>query len=129
MDPDRQESCASDYSQASTSWDAVLELHRQAPEAEGEPMIDVVYDEPEAGYEDIAAYLADTGLLETAAARVEAEYALPGPVTFRAGMCEEDNAFYDASVPEVVLCYEHAQGHFDRYLADLTAEGGEEEAN
>ena len=48
--------------------------------------------------------------------------AAPATLTRRAAMCGEDNAYYDPSVPEVTLCYEHAQGHLDRYLADLMAE-------
>ena len=73
----------------------------------------------------MAEYLQEWELLETAASRVEGQYELPAPVTFRATNCGEDNAFYDASVPEVTLCYEHAAGHFDSYLTDLLA--GDEE--
>lgn len=122
--PERQESCAFDHAQAEASWAAVLEPFRHEGEAGGEvgePMIEVIYDEPEEGLEDIAAMLAEREILETAALRVEEAYALPAAVAFRATSCGEDNAYYDPSVPEVTLCYEHAQGHFDRYLEDLMA--------
>jgi hypothetical protein len=128
LDDERQDSCAWDYDQARVSWEEVLEPHLVDVEAEIEPMIEIVYEAPEEGYEDLAAYIEEYGILEVVAARVEAQYALPNAMTFRAAMCGEDNAYYDPSVPEVLLCYEHAQGHFETYLADmLTWQDAEEE--
>lgn len=124
LEPDRQEGCARDDEQARASWEAVLAPHRGEPAA---PMIEVVYEEPEDGYEDIARFLRESEALETAAARVDGAFALPEPVTFRALDCGEDNACWDPGTFSVELCYEHAQGHFDLYLADLMAEEEEEE--
>jgi hypothetical protein len=117
LDENRQESCYFDYEQARASWDKVLEPHLH--ESNAEPMIEVVYHEPKEGFEDVAGYMQENRVLETVAERVEAQYMLPNPVTFRAGMCGQDNAFYSASRAEVMLCYEHPQGHFETYLVNL----------
>lgn len=122
LDPARQEGCAWDHGQARAGWEAVLEPHRGRPE---EPMLAVAREEPEEGFEGFADFLRDFEAIETAA-RVEEAFALPGPVTFRALDCGEDNACRDPSTVSVGLCDEHAQGHFDRCLAVLMAEEGEE---
>ena len=124
MDEDRQDACQADYEQAAMGWGEVLDPFRHEEQLE-ESMIAVIYDPADPGYEEVAEYLQRWELLETAAARVESQFGLPAPVTFRATNCGEDNAYYDASVPEVTLCYEHAAGHFDSYLADLL---GDDEA-
>ena len=122
MDAERQEACGYTYQQAYDSWNQLLAPHvHDGAEAAG--MISVVYEE--AGeFGDFAAELQDREVLERAAALVDSNFALPRPVTFRAALCGEANAFYAPDEGEVLYCYELAAEMFDLYLANVY--GGED---
>ncbi len=102
IDPERQESCAFDYEQASNSWAGLLEPN----EGGGGGRIEVVYEPAGDDYADIEQLLKDVEFLETAAGDLEQTYALPRDLTFRAALCEEENAYYSYEDAEITFCYE-----------------------
>ena len=57
-------------------------------------------------YGDIEQLLKDAEFLEGAAASVADVYALPRNLTFRAKLCDEENAWYSYDDAEVTFCYE-----------------------
>lgn len=116
IDPDRQDACAYTYEQARSSWEMLLEPHRD-DENYGEP-IQIVY-EPAGEYKNFAKEFAARGIMEHAAELVMENYVLPQPVTFRATQCGEANAFFDPNESEVIYCYELAAQMFNMYVYDI----------
>jgi hypothetical protein len=124
LDQDRVDGCAYTYEQAYSSWTYLLEPHAvtDAPGAD----ITVTYDDS-GDYADFAEVLQERQVLERAAALVASRYVLPGPVTFRATLCGEANAYYSPSESEITYCYELAADMFQLYLVDILGHGAEEE--
>lgn len=123
FDQQRQDDCAYTYDQAHTSWDALLEPHTltDTPGAE----ISVVYEEA-GDYTEFANELQSREILEKAAAVVMNRYVLPGPVTFRAALCGQANAFYSPSESQITYCYELAENMYGLYLNDIANAGDED---
>ena len=124
LDQDRVDGCAYTYEQAYSSWTYLLEPHvvTEAPGAD----ITVTYDDG-GDYADFAAVLQDRQVLERAAALVTSRYVLPGPVSLRATLCGEANAYYSPSESEITYCYELAADMFQLYLVDILGYGAEEQ--
>jgi hypothetical protein len=120
IDEERQETCSTDYDQSASSWDAVLAEHR-AEEGKAGETITVRYEDPDGAHEGVAELLKGSQFLETAAENVSTGYVLPRPLTFRATMCDEPNAFYDYDEAEVVFCYEMTQLYLDLIGPELLA--------
>jgi len=116
LDQDRVDSCAYTYEQAYASWTYLLDPHAVADAAGAD--ITVTYED--AG--DMAPFadmLKQREVLERAAALVTSRYVLPGPVTFKAALCGEANAYYSPSESEITYCYELAADMFQLYLVDI----------
>lgn len=113
IEPERRESCAFDYGKVEYSVSAVLQPH--LGESAG---IEVVYDEPDADNMWLMEMLANSGVLERANADLEG-IALPNPITIRATMCGDANAWYDPGEPEVVMCYELLEDYLDIIARDM----------
>jgi hypothetical protein len=120
IDPDQQEACAYTYEQARSSWEMLLEPHRD-DEYYGEP-IHIIY-EPAGAYKKFAKEFRSRGIMEHAVELVMENYVLPKPVTFRAMQCGEANAFFDPSESEVIYCYELAEYMYHMYLYDIVGWG------
>jgi hypothetical protein len=61
-------------------------------------------------------------VLERAAALVTSNFVLPEPVTFRATLCGEANAYYDPAESEITYCYELAADMYGLYAEILAQE-------
>lgn len=116
LDQDRVDGCAYTYAQAFSSWTSLLEPHAVAEEQGAE--ISVVYEDA-GDYDSFAEMLKQREVLERAAALVTSRYVLPGPVTFKATLCGEANAYYSPSESEITYCYELASDMFQLYLVDI----------
>lgn len=121
MDRDRIADCEYDYELASRSWSATLKPHLNAGDAGA--TINVVYDDAPGSLAKYGEMIRDDRLLERAADRVMSDYALKRPVTFRAMTCDDANAFYDADLNEIQLCYEYVQFYYDLKAAELALAG------
>lgn len=117
FDADQQQACAGTYEQAFAAWDSVLEPHKVVGERGA--TIQVVYDDGGEEYGDFENILKGNHVLETAAELVMSRYVLPEEVTFRAGLCDEANAYYSPSNNEVIYCYELASQMTMLYLTDI----------
>ena len=122
LDQERRDDCAFTYEQAYDSWNTLLEPHAVVDE-EGEA-ISVIYEEA-GDYTDFANELESREVLEKAAALVMSRFVLPGPVTFRATLCGEANAYYSPSESEITYCYELAADMYGLYLNDVLGVGEE----
>lgn len=122
LDQDQRDECAFTYEQANASWTTLLEPHAVS-DAEG-AAIAIHYDEA-GDYTEFANALESWQVLERAAALVSSRYVLPGPVTFRATLCGEANAYYSPSDSEITYCYELAADMFAMYVNDILGVGEE----
>lgn len=122
IDKERQESCAFTYQQAANSWTTLLEPHFAADAAGAG--ISVSYEEA-GDFADFAAELQDRRVLEKAAELVVASFVLPRPVTFRAALCGEANAYYDPDAAEILYCYELAANMHELYVENVVAQADE----
>ena len=122
LDQDRVDGCAYTYAQGESAWKTLLDPHKvtDAPGAE----ITISYEEA-GDYGEFASELQGREVLERAAALVTEKYVLPNPVTFRAALCGEPNAYYSPSESQVTYCYELAADMFNLYVNDIV--GGEDE--
>lgn len=118
MDAERQERCAFDYQQASSSWTGLLEPH----EGSSDPSrISIVYEDGGEDYGDIAQLLQDVRFMEGAAQSITANYTLPRDLTFRAKACGEENAWYSYDEAEITFCYELVALFFHLIEQDMKA--------
>lgn len=124
LSEDRVEGCAGTYEQANSAWTTLLEPHAIVDEPGAE--ITVIYEEA-GDYTELANELQSREVLERAAALVSNRYVLPGPVTFRAALCGEANAYFMPSESEVVYCYELAEDMFQLYANDILGASAEAE--
>ncbi|MHA6691984.1 DUF4344 domain-containing metallopeptidase [Devosia sp. A449] len=122
LDQDQRDACAVTYEQANVSWTTLLEPHAVS-EAEG-AAISISYEDA-GDYTEFANALESWQVLERAAALVTSRYVLPGPVTFRATLCGEANAYYSPGDSEITYCYELAADMFGLYVNDILGAGDE----
>jgi hypothetical protein len=120
---DRQKSCASDYADASGSWNAALMPHLRAPD-QPKTKIDVIYGEGKGDLDVVAQGLRSVGMLEAIAERAASAIAWPEPFTIEAQSCGYLNAAWIPDKHKLFLCYELAQD-----FADLYREYGETRQN
>jgi Putative metallopeptidase len=107
MPPERQETCRKDYGKISRSWDAVLELHRRAPD---QPLtrIYVVYDNAPENLAGFARGFRAVRILETVAQRSAADFAWPAPFTMEMRSCGRPDAAWSEENRTLRMCYELA---------------------
>ncbi|MCX2723149.1 DUF4344 domain-containing metallopeptidase [Roseibium salinum] len=102
---ERVETCSQDYEQVSASWETATEpyLREDDPPA---GKIEVRHEPAPDGLSSLALFLKESALMEDVAAELDTLYELPENVTFRATSCDEENAFWDPDMREVILCHE-----------------------
>jgi len=113
MPDERQGTCQGDYSNASWSWQKVLEPNIRKPDQPKVP-VDVKYNESQK-YGIYARALRELGVLDSMAAYISDRFALRGPFTFEATECGEPGAHWDLSIRKIVICYELAADFGDLY--------------
>lgn len=116
IDKDQQEACAFTYQQAADSWVTLLAPHevQDKPGAE----ISIIYED--AGeFSGFADELKSRQVLEKAAELIQASFVLPRPVTFRAALCGEANAYYSPADGEIRYCYELAADMHALYIENV----------
>jgi Putative metallopeptidase len=114
LPPDRQDSCAGDYTNAAYSWDLVLKPHRRSPD-QPKTRIDVVYG-PAEGRAAVAEQVNRAiRLLETVAARAADDFVWPFPFTLEMQSCGFPNARWDLQSRKLTVCYELATDFADLY--------------
>lgn len=117
IDEERQESCGFDYETAANSWSGLLEPH----EGGGGGTVEVIYEPASEDYADIEQLLKDIQFLETAAGDLQNSYKLPRDLTFKAAMCDEENAYYSYDDGGITFCYEMVTFFFRLAEADMLA--------
>jgi len=118
---DRAQNCPFDYEQSASSWEAVTDPHVKEV-GDTSRKIKVVHDPAPGETAPFDIFLKESELLETVAEEIDELYQLPEPVTFRAGTCGQENAFWDPNIREVILCHELVAGFATLYLNALANE-------
>jgi Putative metallopeptidase len=112
---ERQDSCAGDFSAASSSWDMALKPHLRGPD-QPKTKIDVVYGAANGGkLEAVAQALRSMMLLETVAERMADLYAWPAPFGIEMQSCGYANAQWLPKTRKISVCYELAADFADLY--------------
>jgi Putative metallopeptidase len=116
LPPDRQESCATDYGDASNSWNLLLQPHLRAPDQPKTP-IDVAYGDPKGRFEHTAEAARSVRLLETVAENLSDTFVWPDRFTLEMQSCGSPNAQWDLSTRKLTVCYELAEDFAELYRA------------
>jgi hypothetical protein len=103
----QRQTCVGDYSNASWSWNKVLEPHRRAPD-EPKTTIDVIYDKDEDKTQIHAQSLRMVRLLETVAEHASSDWVWRTPFTLKAQSCGEPGSHWDLPSRTLTVCYEMA---------------------
>ena len=119
---ERMETCAYDYELVAESWEVTTEPFWRDEDLGPAGKIKITYDKAPEDLKPFAIFLKESELMERVAREFDSFYELPETVTFRAGVCEEENAFWDPSTREVIICYELLAGFAAVYLDDLAYE-------
>jgi hypothetical protein len=124
LPPERQDSCAGDYSNAAFSWDMLLKPHRRAPD-QPKTEIDVVYGPATGRFENARRAASSIRLLETVAGHAANDFVWPTPFTLEMQSCGFPNARWDLATHKLTLCYELGADFADLYRAygDVRADG------
>lgn len=125
IEDERQQDCAETYAQAAGAWETLLKPHETTGEAGA--AITVTY-EGAGEFARFADALRDRRVLELAAELVQSRFVLPRPVTFRAALCDEANAYFDPDNSEILYCYELAAEMYDLYAGNVVPGNGAEQA-
>ena len=104
----RQGTCLADYSNASWSWNKVLEPHRRKPD-QAKTEIKVVYGPAEKELAIFREAASRMKLLETVTEMLADQYVLRRPVSFELQACGEPGARWDLTAKAVIVCYEIVQ--------------------
>lgn len=102
---ERQGTCKADYSNASWSWNKVLEPHRRKPE-QPKTEIRAVYGPAERDLAVFKEAASGMKILEMVAGSLSEQYALRRPVTLELQTCGEPGARWDLTAKAVIVCYE-----------------------
>jgi hypothetical protein len=105
---DRQGTCQGDYSNASWSWDKVLQPHRRNPN-QPKAEIRVVYGSAEGELAVFKQAASQMKILETVARILADQYVWPKPISLELQTCGETGARWDLTTKAVIVCYEIAQ--------------------
>ncbi len=101
---ERQDSCQGDYSNASWSWERVLEPHRRKPE-DPKTKIEVNYAAP-GEFATLAALGRRLQILETVAEWLSEDYVWRRPISLEMQQCGSPGARWDVLTRKIVVCYE-----------------------
>jgi len=106
LPPERQASCAGDYSNASWSWNMALKPHvRDADHPKQK--ITVAYG-PNGDFPDLAQAVRATQMLELVADHAATRFAWRRPITFDVRSCGSPDLHWDLGTQKVLVCYEMA---------------------
>jgi hypothetical protein len=111
---ERQDSCARDYSKASSSWNMVLKPHRRTPD-QPKTKIDVVYGEGKGTLVTVAEAARSIMLLEPVAQLASEQFVWPAPFTLEMQTCGFINAAWVTETHKLTLCYELAADFAELY--------------
>jgi hypothetical protein len=103
----RRQTCVGDYSNASWSWNKVLEPHRRTPD-EPKTTIDVIYGPDKDRFQIYAGSFRSVRLLETVAEHASDEWVWRAPFTLEVQSCDEPGSRWDLPTRKLTLCYEMA---------------------
>jgi hypothetical protein len=116
---DRQQTCMGDYSNASWSWNKVLEPHRRSEEPKTN--VAVIYGDGKHQFDVYARSLRSIRLLETVVDHAVDQFVWRKPFTVQIQSCGNVNADWDITSRKLTLCYEMAQD-FARLYRDYGQE-------
>jgi hypothetical protein len=111
---ERQATCQGDYSNASWSWDKVLEPHRRKPE-QPKTEITVVYGPAQGELAIFELVGKQMKILETVAGTLSDRYLWRVPISLELQTCGEPNARWDLPAKKVIVCYEMVQEFSELY--------------
>jgi DNA-binding XRE family transcriptional regulator len=114
MPPERQDSCAGDYSNAEYSWNTVLKPFRRAPD-QPKSKIDIDYGKAKGKLEVYERSLRAIGYLETIAGYAAELIVWPRPISIVLQECGDSNAQWSPVSKSEILCYELADEFFELY--------------
>jgi DNA-binding Xre family transcriptional regulator len=114
MPPDRQDSCAGDYSNAEYSWNTELKPHRRPPD-QPKSKIDIDYGTAKGKLEVYERSLRAIGYLETIAGYAAELIVWPRPISIVVQECGDANAQWSPVTKSEMLCYELAGDFFELY--------------
>jgi DNA-binding Xre family transcriptional regulator len=114
MPPDRQDSCAGDYSNAEYSWKTVLKPFRRPPD-HPKSRIDINYGDAKGKLEVYERSLRAIGYLETIAGYAAELIEWPRPISIVVEECGDANAQWSPVTKSEMLCYELANDFFELY--------------
>jgi len=124
----RAAGCPRMYWQASAAWNQALRPHIRtgsgAPDAVGDDAargrFRVRYrDGPDPLTRRWKPFVQRTGVFESLAGSLSARFRLEQDITIRMTACGQDNAYWDASRREIIVCYEMMEGFAELALAAL----------
>ena len=108
MPDKRQETCRFDYSNASWSWDKVLEPHLRKPE-QPKTEISAVYGPAEGNLAIFAQVGKQMRILESVAEMLSNQYVWPTPISLELQTCGKPDARWRVTLKKVTVCYEMVQ--------------------
>jgi DNA-binding Xre family transcriptional regulator len=114
MPPERQDSCAGDYSNAEYSWKTVLKPFRRPPD-HPKSKIDIHYGDAKGKLEVYERSLRAIGYLETIAGYAAELIEWPRPISIVLEECGDANAQWSPVTKTEMLCYELANDFFELY--------------
>lgn len=113
MPQERQGTCQGDFSNASWSWNKVLEPHIRAA---NKPKAKITVTYGDSGpYGLFEKGIRRTQFLETLAAHLADRYVWRGPIVFDVQACGEPGAHWDLQLRKIIVCYELAVDFADLY--------------
>jgi Putative metallopeptidase len=116
---ERQGTCQSDYSNASWSWNKVLEPHRRKPE-QPKTEIKAVYGPAEKELAIFKQAASRMKILETVAGLLSDQYVWRKPISLELQTCGEPGARWDLTAKAVIVCYEIVQEFAQLYRSYRT---------
>lgn len=113
MPEERQGNCEGDFSNASWSWNKVLETHMRKPDQE-KVAVEVKYGESQKYAVYVKAFR-DIGLLDRLADLISDRYVLRKPIKVETKECGSPNASWELPTRSIFVCYELAADFADLY--------------
>jgi hypothetical protein len=111
----RQHECAFVYEQAYQSVSTLLSKQS------GPTRVEVKYFPAGRSLRTAERALRRSGVIEKVADELRSNFKIPGRALITARVCDEPNAFYDATTTEIIFCYELMKEFLDSFSSDLTS--------
>jgi hypothetical protein len=117
---ERQDTCEADYSNASWSWEKLLEPHRRLA-IRPKTKIGIIYDDATGDMSSFARLFRSIRLLETAADVAADGYVWRRPFVLEMRTCGKTVANWDVKTAKLTLCYELAAEFAQVYRAYIVS--------